>query len=144
MVRYPAMRNQLVRTIRALADVAYQGKVWVNLQLPVVPWEDNLDEAVHFILDDMSLDTYLEQAIGPLLENAEEAEAVAGVVRALKVALDRLPADASDEEFINSQYWPAVVSASRHAYRVLTGGQDPDGMFEDLGKGWFGSVNRLL
>jgi hypothetical protein len=63
MVQYPPMRRELIVTIRALADVDYQCKVWVNHRSPVTPWYDSLDDAIHVIFDDMSLDTRLEQAV---------------------------------------------------------------------------------
>lgn len=136
MVKHPYMRMQLILTIRSLADADYQRKVWVNLESPRDPWFDDADVPVHVLLDDMDADIDLDGQIGFTLENDTEAEAVMQAAKALNVVLEGLPGHASAEMYINSPHWPAVVAAARHAYGILTGGQDPDGMFEDLAGGW--------
>ena len=136
MVQNPGLRKELIFNIRSLADPIYQKRVWVDLELPVMPYEDNFDQAIHFLFDDMCLDTHIDQSMGVMLENAAEADAVQAVIEVLEIALENLPQNATDEHYINSIYWTDVISASRYAYRVLTGGQNPDGLFTDIQKGW--------
>jgi hypothetical protein len=80
----------------------------------------------------MSLDTHLEQALGRFLENSDEAVAVQTVVESLERVFDSVGLDATDEVYISSEQWGEVMSAARQAYRLLTKGQEPEGLFEYL------------
>lgn len=136
MIKYPYMRKELIVNLRALADSTYQERVWVRIEQPVANYEDNLDAVVHFIFDDMSLDTHLEQAIGDILCNDDEAQVVRDVVEKLNKVLNSRDMNATDEEYISSPHWPEVVRVAKKAYTFLTAGQQPEGMFEDIKNGW--------
>jgi hypothetical protein len=136
MVKYPHMRKELIFSIRTLADPVYQRRVWVDLELPRTPFEDCFDMAIHIIFDDLCLNTNLDQAIGPVLRNDTEAQAVQRLVEKIDILFDRMGLSATDQEYINSPYWPDVLEAASAAYEVLTGGQKPQSMFEDVQKGW--------
>jgi hypothetical protein len=133
-MQYPHHRKKLIHNLRALADPDYQTRVWVDFEVPYHPYCDEFGEVVHFIFDDMDLDTRLEQAIGRILENSAEAEAVETVVESLDKVLDSAGPNASDEVYVNSRYWGEVISAARQAHNVLTKGQQPEGLFEHLQK----------
>jgi hypothetical protein len=130
------MRNELIFTLRALADPVYQRMVWVGLERPRVPYYDSFSEAIHFVFDDMSLDSHLDQAIGRILSDSSEAEAIQKLVGALNTVLDGVGLDATDEEYINSPHWDDVLQTARKAYALVTGGQSAEGMFLDLKSGW--------
>jgi hypothetical protein len=127
------MRDELIFTIRTLADRHYQEKVWVDGMLPREGYGDNFDQAIHFLFDDMTLDTNLQEAIGIILMSKQEADAVGQVVNALEDILEDVRwARRPDEDIVMSPYWEAVLSSSRIAYKVLSGGKNPDGFFEEL------------
>jgi hypothetical protein len=132
MVQYPAMRDQLIFTIRTLADSYSQQKVWIEGVIPHEGYGDCFDQAIHFLFDDMTLDSDLEGAIGTLLLDEKEAEAVGKVINALHELLRVEGENRSDEDFINSPNWETVLSSSRNAYSILTKGQSPDNFLEYL------------
>jgi len=130
------LRNELIGSLRALADPEYQRRVWIQLEQPLPGYEDAIDIAIHLVLDDLGLDTYLPQAMGKVLQNDAEAEAVRVVVEALVAVLDTVGPLATAEEHIRSPAWPEVVRAAAKAYEELTGGQKPENMLEDVQGGW--------
>ncbi|HNT78706.1 MAG TPA: hypothetical protein PKH77_27165 [Anaerolineae bacterium] len=144
MLKYPGLRNNLIFTLRALADPVYQQKVWVDSITPREGYIDNFDEAVHCIFDALSLEMHLEAAIDVILQDPREADMVKALVQSLNAALNNVPSNVPDQMFIESDYWPAVVRTAREAYTALTGGQNPNGMFEDLQKGWMINPNSGL
>ncbi len=135
MIKYPEMRGQLIFSLRTLADVLYQQRVWVKHERPKEIYEDGFDYAVHFIFDDMALDIYPRQAIGAILYDEAELFAVQEVMAAVNEVLKDLGLNASDEEYINSRYWPKVVSTARRAYEMLTKGKEPDDLFQSIQRG---------
>ncbi len=136
MIQYPDLRKELLVNLRALADFSYQQKVWRQLERPTPKYEDSFGEVIHFIFDDMALDTHLNQAIGSLLYNEVEAEVVGRLVKKLEILLDKMGTDATDTEYINSSYWPDILETANEAYELLTSGQKAQGMFEDISLGW--------
>jgi hypothetical protein len=136
MMKYPYVRRELIFNIRALADLDYQRRVWVNHELPRVHFEDSLDMTFAALFDDMGLDTHLDQAIGVFLNDNTEVQAIQRVAVELDAVLAEMDTRATDKEYINSGRWPRVLQAAAQAYRLLTGGQEPEGMFEDLQRGW--------
>jgi hypothetical protein len=135
MIKYPAMRGELILNLRALADVSYQQRVWVKHERPKEIYEDGFDFAVHFIFDDMALDTSPQHAIGAILYDEAELFAVQEVVAAINEVLADLGSRTSDKKYISSRYWPKVVAAARQAYKILTKGKDPDGLFQAIQRG---------
>jgi hypothetical protein len=132
MIKYPEMREELIFNIRTLADVVYQQRVWINHERPKEKYENEFSYAVHFILDDMALDIYPRQAIGAILSDETELLILQEVVTAISEVLKDVGHNASDEEYICSRQWPEVVSAAKRAYRMLTGGKEPDGLFQAI------------
>lgn len=137
MIQYPHLRKELILNLRALADSTYQRKVWTHLELPTANYEDSFGEVIHFIFDDMNLNTYdVNKAIDNLLYNDTEAKTVENVIEKLDSLLEKMGTNATDQEYINSPYWPDILEAANKAYELLTGGQKAQGMFEDIRSGW--------
>jgi hypothetical protein len=132
MVRFPEMRMQLIFTLRTLADSEYQRRVWVEGDRPRPEYEDSLDQAVHIIFDDLSLNTHLDRARFSILCDETELEAVDRVVQAVDRLLKEVGLDCSDEDYITSDIWQEVISSSKYAYELLTDGDNPLGLYEEL------------
>jgi hypothetical protein len=71
MVKYPQMRQDLISTIRKLADPEYQRKVWVDHQFPEGVEYDSFDLAISILLDDTALVEEPETHIGVILVDIE-------------------------------------------------------------------------
>lgn len=121
MVKYPEMRRELVETIQTLADREYQHKAWVKKEFPAPVKYDCFDYAVHFLYDDATLANNVEKAIGQLLENENEADAIRQVIAALERVFARLGTEATDEEYISCSEWDQVIEAAAAASLVLQG-----------------------
>lgn len=121
--------------VRALADPVYQKRVWVDLERPTPTFEDSLDITIGEI-GDLYLDLGVTDQIGIFLEDQREAQTMSKFWQVLDRVIDSLPENATDEVCINTPFWTELVSAAREAYQVLTKGQCPDNMFEDILSGW--------
>ena len=69
MVKYPKMREELLETLRSLADREYQHKVWLERDYPPEIKYDCFDEVVHFLYDDTVLAENPDAAIGVIIED---------------------------------------------------------------------------
>ena len=122
MVQYTQIRDDLIDILRYLSDDKYQRELWLERTRNYVVEEDffhSIDEISHFIFDDMQLDCRAHDAIGTILENAQEAEAVRVVADSLNKCIDAL-GNASDKEYIEYGGWTDVVSSAAMAYRIIT------------------------
>ncbi len=130
------MRLQLIWCVRMLADTKYQQIVWLKRQPPGKTYYDSMDDVIHCLFDDTPIAKSANDAIGVILKNEDEAEAIGLVIKAIEKIMDLLPVNSSSEAYINSEYWPEVVATSTLAYKLLSQGMDPSGMFEDVNHGW--------
>ena len=119
MVKYPKMREELLETLRSLADREYQHKVWIENDYPPGIECDSFDEAVHFLYDDTVLAENPDAAIGVILENEKEARLISAVCQAIDLVFEALGTGVSDEEYIKSAEWTAVVEAAFRALQVM-------------------------
>lgn len=121
MVEYDHFRRVLTDILHYLADEEYQKALWVD-KIRQFEWESDfyhtIDEIVHFIFDDMRLDERPEEAIGVLLKDESEVEAIKAVVDALDSCIDALR-DAQDKEYIEHPGWKDVVSSARKACKIV-------------------------
>jgi hypothetical protein len=113
------MREQLFDTLRALADVDYQRKVWIQRQYPPGVQYDDFDLAVHFLFDDTALFDAPEKTVGWILEDEYEVRAIQKVTKAIDDLLNELGTDLTDEQYINSPMWSDVVKAASEALSAL-------------------------
>ncbi|WP_395345915.1 hypothetical protein [Variovorax sp. UC122_21] len=84
-VKYPEMRKELEEHVRALADPAYQRRVWVEGKAEGSVRHDEFDYAVHFLYDDTKLASDAPSTVGWILKDASEAEHIAALVRSIDV-----------------------------------------------------------
>lgn len=119
MVKYLKMREELLETLRSLADREYQHKVWVENDYPLGIECDSFDEAVHFLYDDTVLAENPDAAIGVILEDEKEARLMSAVCQAIDLVFEALGTGVSDEEYIKSSEWTKVVDAASKALQVM-------------------------
>ena len=119
MVKYPKMREELLETLRSLAEREYQHKVWLEGDYPPGIECDSFDEAVHFLYDDTVLAENPDAAIGVIIENEKEARSIAAVCQAIDSVFEVLGTEASDGEYITSPEWTSVVEAASKALQAM-------------------------
>ena len=119
MVKYPKMREELLETLRSLADREYQHKAWVENDYPPGIQCDSFDEAVHFLYDDTVLAENPDAAIGVIIENEKEARLISAVCQAIDLVFEALGTGVSDEEYIKSAEWTGVVEAALKALQLM-------------------------
>ena len=119
MVKYPKMREELLETLRRLADREYQHKVWIENDYPPGIEYDSFDEAVHFLYDDTVLAENPDAAIGVIIEDEKEARLMSAVCQAIDLVFEALGTGVSDEEYIKSAEWTGVVEAALKALQLM-------------------------
>lgn len=83
----------------------------------------SLTNAVHWVVDDTFWDRRDPAgSIGTLLLNAEEAEAVAAVVREVVSVSERQGPEAADRAWLDDEAWPRVRAAAEHALDIMRRG----------------------
>ncbi|GAB3511062.1 SCO4402 family protein [Amycolatopsis cihanbeyliensis] len=118
-VRFPGMRTVVVEAVEHLADAEYQQQVWVRKEHPHEQMPYTTDDAVHALYDDTSVFEEPEHAVGNVLRNKEEAEALQPLKRALDTVFDELGTDLDDAEYATAPQWAVVVATARSALAVL-------------------------
>lgn len=116
-----SMRDRLVDALEGLADRNYQQRVWIDRRLPNDVDDDGFDYVVHFLFDDTELSRDIEGCVGWFLKE-EEVEPVRRVVSLVDAVIDRVGVGASDAEYVDSPYWPEIVSAAAQALGVVKRG----------------------
>lgn len=119
MVKYPKMREELLETLRSLADRDYQHKVWLENDYPPGIECDSFDDAVHFLYDDTVLAENPDLAIGVIIEDEKEARLMSAVCQAIDLVFEALGTGVSDEEYIKSSEWTRVVEAASKALQAM-------------------------
>lgn len=118
-VKYHEMRKELEEHLRALADPAYQRRVWVDGQTDGAVQHDEFDYAVHFLYDDTQLASDAHSTVGWILKSASEAECIAALVKSIDVVFERYGTKLSDAEYIELPEWRSVVLAAEAAVASL-------------------------
>ncbi|MCC3570521.1 MAG: hypothetical protein JGK30_00200 [Microcoleus sp. PH2017_40_RAT_O_B] len=119
MVKYPKMREELLETLRSLADREYQHKAWLESDYPPGIESDSFDEAVHFLYDDTVLAENPDAAIGVIIEDEKEARLMEAVCQAIDLVFEALGTEVSDEDYIKSSEWTGVVEAASKALQLM-------------------------
>ncbi|MGV9371676.1 SCO4402 family protein [Micromonospora tulbaghiae] len=88
-VRFPDLRNEMVRAVKALADPAHQWSAWVRRELPPGGY-DEFTHRIHILYDDTQVLEDPDAAIGIYLRSQEEADALRGLVPGARFALPRV------------------------------------------------------
>ena len=114
-------RRILVHILEYLVNEKEQRELWIDKSRQFEPKDDffhTIDEIVHFILDDMQLDTRANDAINVFLRNKEEADAVSIVAKALDRCVEEL-GDSSDVIYLQHSSWKQVISSADNAIVIL-------------------------
>jgi type III restriction enzyme len=113
------MREELLETLRSLADREYQHKVWLERDYPPEIKYDCFDEVVHFLYDDTVLAENPDAAIGVIIEDEKEAGLISVVCQAIDLVFEALGTGVSDEEYIKSSEWTSVVEVASRALQAM-------------------------
>ncbi|WP_410811721.1 SCO4402 family protein [Micromonospora sp. 067-2] len=117
-IRFPDMRNEIVRAVKALADPAYQWSAWIRRELP--PGEyDEFTHRIHILYDDTEVLEDPDAAIGIYLRSQEEADSMRTLAQAIDSLFDECGTHLSDEAYLRASGWPAVVQAANAALSSL-------------------------
>ncbi|MGC4760883.1 SCO4402 family protein [Micromonospora trifolii] len=117
-VRFPDLRNEIVRAVKALADPAYQWSAWVRRELPPGRY-DEFTHRIHILYDDTAVLEDPNAAIGIYLRSQEEADAMRNLAQTLDVLFDECGMELPDEAYLRAPGWPAVVQAANRALSTL-------------------------
>ncbi len=118
-LKYPEMREELIETLRSLADADYQRETWLDRNFPSGTEHDCFDYAVHFIYDDTRLATDPEGSIGLFLKNQQEVQLIKAVAIALDRVFDTLGMNATDEQYINCPEWSQVLTTASRTLQAM-------------------------
>ncbi|MEV0821621.1 SCO4402 family protein [Nonomuraea rubra] len=117
--RFPEMRAEIISAVSALADPAYQERVWLRRIYPHPQYYDDFDLNIHILYDDTTVLENPQRAIGNLLVSQQEADALAMLAKALQKLFDAEGISRSDQEYMNSPCWREVVEAARQAKQAM-------------------------
>ncbi len=118
-VKYPAMRNEIIGALEALADREYQQRVWVERRFPSPTYYDDFDTAIHTLYDDTGIGDDVRSQIGSTLRDETEASLMQDVISALEEVFAECGDDADFQTVRTSKSWPSVVSAAAAAVSRL-------------------------
>lgn len=107
-IRYPDLRRDVADAVEALADgeLAPEGGL---------TW----DMVVHALYDDAQLGEGAADAIGDVLRDEREAEAMDGLIKAVEAVFADVGVEAPIERVLDAPGWPKVVDAAREARELL-------------------------
>ncbi|WUN94266.1 hypothetical protein OHT51_09340 [Streptomyces sp. NBC_00299] len=122
-ITLPEMRAEIIASVRALADPAYQRRVWIGREYPSPDYYDDLTLTVNILYDDTTVLADPQAALGRTLSSDAEVAAMSRLADELTRALDEVGRDEPDERYLASPVWPGVVDAASAALDVLTAGK---------------------
>ncbi|MBC8719178.1 hypothetical protein [Ochrobactrum sp. Marseille-Q0166] len=118
-LKYPSMREELLRSLLELSDAEYQRNKWLpENSLNGIP-ESNLDYSVHFLFDDTSLSTSPEKCIGWFLNDEREAKLVFEVIQTLSNIFTKYGTEMEGRDYIQLREWADVVRKAKFAYDAI-------------------------
>lgn len=117
-VRFPAFRREVILAVAAFSDVDYQRRVWVDGIMPFEGYGDSLTENVHALYDDFLDLPHVDDAIGEILVDGPEVEALVAFDRAFRPILDEL-GDAPDIDYLAHPSWGVVVQRAQRALSAM-------------------------
>jgi immunity protein 7 of polymorphic toxin system len=113
-VRYPEMRAQIIEALQALADPAYQQRVWVEGRYPREGYYDDLTYNINVLYDDTAVIADPLAQVGVTLRDSREADAIGALGRSLDPVLAATQT-ATDAETLAHPAWPQVIAAAQVA-----------------------------
>lgn len=122
-VRYPEMRVQVLSAVGALADRQYQQRVWIDRIYPHDNYYDDLDLNINILYDDTTVLPDPETALGTILLDSVEVDALRSLAEQLDPIIDEL-GDLPDSRYLSHPKWHGVVSAARSALEVMRSARD--------------------
>lgn len=118
-IKYPSMREDLLRSLLELSDPEYQRSNWLPENSLNRSPESNLDYSVHFLFDDTSLATFPEKCVGWFLKDEGEAKLVFEVTQALNNIFMKYGTELECLEYIKLPEWVDVVRKAKVAYDAI-------------------------
>jgi hypothetical protein len=114
-------REVLLDQLRRLADLDYQYNAWVKGKFPPGIEYDDIAEVVHFFFDDTGLADEPESAIGHLLVDENELQAVKRLVSKLDIVIDNYAVEEPSEakSILKSREWKQVVQAAKDSLPIF-------------------------
>lgn len=111
-VRFPAMRQQTLMALIALADPEYQERVWIQRHYPRDGFYDDLTMNINVLYDNVLPEP--QSRVGTVLRSESESAELLRLEQVLGPLIDDL-GDASDGEYISDRRWSDVVAAAATA-----------------------------
>ena len=115
-VRFPAMRQQTMTALAALADRDYQQRVWIAREYPREGFYDDLTLNVNTLYDMVLPDP--RSRLGVVLRNDTEVARLTDLEQLLGPLVDDL-GDASDQQYLSDPRWNEVVAAAATALSAM-------------------------
>jgi hypothetical protein len=114
-IQFPAMRQEVIAALRALADPQRQ-RSWGKVEQGV-SYYDDLTLNVHILYDDCQVLPDPSTAVGSVLARGE-VDALRAVHDALNPLLEDL-IDKPDGDYLMDPRWPTVIAAASEALRTM-------------------------
>jgi hypothetical protein len=114
-IEFPWLRFQLVENLKALSDVDYQVREWINRSPEDNPEFDEMDYIIHFLYDDTELAENPYDAVGSILLNKNEADTLKSLSTCLDNIFSKYGTDLNGPEYIKLPEWIHVVECARIA-----------------------------
>jgi hypothetical protein len=113
-INYPSMRVYVIEALEMLSNEYIRAEKLP----PPVKWHP-FDHPVHVLFDDTILAEDPERAIGDILFNKEEAEAIKIVVKKIDEMLNIIGDYPDDEIYYQSPYWQGIYESSKKALEIM-------------------------
>lgn len=115
-IEFPAMREQVIAAIRALADPRHQATRW-GVYEPGVDYYDDLTLNLHILYDDCRVLPGPDDAVGSLLL-AQEVPALRALEERLGPLIDDL-GDRPEADYLSDPRWQSVIEASKSVLAAM-------------------------
>lgn len=119
-IEWPWRREDLADCLSALANPVCQVRAWLSREIDQNRYFTCFDHCVEFLFDDTDLATDPSSYIGLILVDEAEALPVREVGAAIDSLLDRYGTTLSDEAYIRTPEWIAVLYTARRALDLLS------------------------
>ncbi len=116
-VTFPYMRAEVLGSVEALSDPAYQQRVWIDKVYPTVNFYDDLDQNIHILFDDTQVLPDPSDRVGSYLY-ADEVAPLRELGTVLDAVIDRL-GDVSADQYMADPLWADVVALARIALSAM-------------------------
>lgn len=115
-VKFPAMRQQTVTALTALADRDYQQRVWIDREYPHAGFYDDLTLNVNMLYDTVLPDP--RSRLGVVLLSESEVARLDELEQLLGPLIDDL-GDTYDQQYLSDPRWSEVVAAAASALSAM-------------------------